>query len=208
MPDPGTLAVNGTGRASGVPDQAVVHLGVQVTRPTAAGARGEAASTMESVLASLLEAGVERADVQTETVALTAAYEYPPNGPPRRTGYEVTNRLAVIVRRTDLVATVVDAAIGAGATTLDGLEFRLSDPAPVEADALRAAIADARARADAIAGTLGARVGEVRSVEESPPPRVPGPMLAAKMELADASTPIEAGTTEVVATVRVVYELV
>jgi uncharacterized protein YggE len=207
MPDPGTIAVNGTGRASAVPDQAIVHLGVQVTRPTAAAARGEAATTMASVLEALLGAGIERADVRTETVALTAAHEYPPNGPPRRTGYEVTNRLAVIVRRTDVVATVVDAAIAAGATTLDGLELRLSDPAPVEAEALRAAIADAGAKAEAIAGTLGARVGEVRSVEESPPPPVPGPMLAARMEMADTSTPIEAGRSEVVATVRVVFGL-
>jgi hypothetical protein len=116
------------------------------------------------------------------------------------------NRLAVIVRRVDQVAAVIDGAITAGATTLDGLEFQLSDPAPVEAEVLRAAIADARAKAEVVAESLGARIGEVLSVDGSPPPRGPGPLLA-RMELAASATPIEAGRTEVVATVRVVLAL-
>lgn len=207
VPDPRTLTVNGTGHATAVPDQAVVHVGVQLTRPTADAARRKAAATTDAVIAAVLGLGIDRAAVRTETIALTAAYEYPPNAPPRRTGYEVSNRLAIIVDQIDRVAPVIDGAIGAGATTLDGLEFRLSDPAPAQAEALRAAVADARAKAEVVAGTLGGRVGEVLSVDESPPPRGPGPLMAAKMDLAASATPIEPGRSEVAATVRVVFAL-
>lgn len=75
VPDQRTLTVNGTSRTAAVPDEAVVRLGVQLTRPTADAARREAASVTDAVIAALLDLGIDRADIRTETVALTAAFE-------------------------------------------------------------------------------------------------------------------------------------
>lgn len=205
MPDARTITVSGTGQVSATPDQATIRLGVQLVRPTAQAARHDAAVAARSIIEAVRGAGIGERDVRTEMLSLTPAWEYPPNAPPRRTGYQAVNRLAVLARDLEALGRVVDAAIAAGATTLDGLEFGFADASRLQLEALGAAVGEARAKAEALASAAGAVLGAAASIEESVPPR-PGPMFAAKVELA-ADTPIEPGQTEVAATVRMVFSL-
>jgi uncharacterized protein YggE len=95
---------------------------------------------------------------------------------------------------------VLDAAVGSGATSVSGVRFDLKDRSVVERDALRKAVADARARADAAASGAGMKVDRVVRIEEQrvalPEPR---PMMMARQSMtADAgSPPIVAGEIEV-----------
>jgi hypothetical protein len=57
--------------------------------------------------------------------------------------------------------------LGAGANTLNGLSFGISDMKALEAEARTAAVADARERAQQLADAFGVTVGEVVSVSES-----------------------------------------
>ncbi len=54
---------------------------------------------------------------------------------PRVVGYEITNLLVLVVRALDRLGATVDAALAAGATSLDGLDLRLAEPGPIEAQA-------------------------------------------------------------------------
>jgi hypothetical protein len=63
-----TVTVSGSGRVAVVPDVADVRLGVSVTRPTVAEARGAAAEVATRILAAVTEAGVARADVRTSSI--------------------------------------------------------------------------------------------------------------------------------------------
>jgi len=118
--------------------------------------------------------------------------------------------VSAFVRDVGRVAEAVDAALAAGATTLDGLSFDVADPSGAEREARAGAMADARAKAEELAAAADAVVVRVLSIaERGADTPVPMPrMQAARMMAADAApTPIEAGTSEVEASVSVVYEI-
>ena len=61
----------------------------------------------------------------------------------------------------------MDDAVAAGATTIQGISFRLDDPKNVEAQARQLAMTDARAKADALAAAAGVSVKGVASITET-----------------------------------------
>jgi uncharacterized protein YggE len=208
-PTPGdrTLTVHGTGRASVVADVAEVTLGVDLARATAREARDAAAEAMGAVVAAIRELGVDPADVRTTDLSLGPEIEYRPDGSSRRTGYRLTNRVVVRMRDPERVAEVVDAAVAAGATSLDGVAFRALATADARFAALQAAVADARAGAEALAAAAGATLGQVRSIREG---LSASPLFAprlATMEAKAADTPVLAGTSEVEASAEITWEL-
>ena len=203
----GTIVVSGTGRVSVQPDVADLRLGVSVARPTVEAARAEAGRTMDGILAALDAAGVARVDVRTSMLSVQPRYDYRDGGGPALIGYEIANIVEVTVRDLDRLGPVVDRTLGAGATSLDGLTFRVADPAPAEREARVRAMAEARSRADVLAESAGLTIDGVAEVVEGTPPRPPIPFAKAeRMALAaDVSTPVEAGELEVSVTVTVSY---
>ena len=204
--DPGTIVVRGTGRVSVAPDVAELRLGVAVIRPTAATARADAATTMEAILAAVEAAGVPRADVRPSMLSVQPRDDYRDGRAPTLTGYELANVVSVTVRDLARLGDVVDGTLGAGATSMDGLSFRVDDPVPAERAARMAAMVEARVHADVLAEAAGLSIRGVRSVVEGEVPGLPSPR--AKLQAfaaADAATPVEAGTTEVEVTVIVTF---
>ena len=211
MPDEtsttGTIVVSGTGRVAVQPDVADLRLGVTVAKPTVEAARGEAAATMDAILRAVDGAGVARADVRTAMLSVQPRYDYRDGRAPVLTGYEIANVVEVSVRDLSTLGDVIDATLGAGATSMDALTFRLADPAPAEREARRQAMGEARSRADVLAEAAGLTIQGVSDIIEGQPLRPPVPIAKAeRMALAaDAGTPVEAGTLEVTVTVSVTY---
>jgi uncharacterized protein YggE len=207
-PAAGTIVVAGTGRVSVAPDVADLRLGVAVTRPTAATARADAATVMAAILGAVDAAGVARRDVRTAMLSVQPRYDYRDDRPPTLTGYELANVVEITVRDLARLGEVVDGTLAAGATSMDGLTFRVDDPAPAERDARLAAMAAARASADVLAEAAGLTIRGVQAVVEGGAVPPPGPRFkAARMAMAaDAmSTPVEGGSSEISVTVTVTY---
>jgi uncharacterized protein len=211
MPDEptqsGTIVVGGTGRVAVQPDVADLRLGVTVAKPTVEAARGEAAATMDAILRAVDGAGIARADVRTAMLSVQPRYDYRDGRSPVLTGYEIANLVEISVRDLSVLGDVIDATLAAGATSMDALTFRVADPAPAEREARRQAMAEARSRADVLAEAAGLTIDGVSDIVEGQPVRPPGPVAKAeRMALAaDAATPVEAGTLEVIVTVSVTY---
>ena len=204
----GTIVVGGTGRVAVQPDLADLRLGVSVARPTVAAARAEAAATMEAILRSVTEMGTERRDIRTTLLSVQPRYDYRDGKAPKLTGYELANVVEVTIRDLDRVGDVVDGALGAGATSMDGLSFRVADPAPAEREARIRAMAAARASADVLAEAAGLAILGVADVVEGDVPRPPTPRHKAErmaMVTADMGTPVESGSMEIAVTVTVTY---
>jgi uncharacterized protein len=203
----GTIVVPGTGRVSVVPDVADLRLGVAVARTKVDAARSEAARVMDAILEAVDGAGVPRRDVRTTLLSIQPRYDYREGRPPILTGYELANVVEVTIRDLARLGDAVDAALAAGATSMDGLTLRLADPAPAEREARRLAMADARSRADVLATEGGLEIDGVADVVEGGPPRPPIPFPKAErmMVAADAATPVEAGELEVVVSVTVTF---
>ena len=205
--DPGTIVVSGTGRVAIEADVADLRLGVALGRPTVDEARAEAATTMAAILAAVTDAGVDRRDVRTTLLSVQPRYDYRDGKPPVLSGYELANTVEVVVRDLARLADVVDGTLRAGATSMDGLSFRIADPAPAEREARLRAMAEARARAEVLAEAGGLTLDGVSAIVEGSAARPPMPFAKAeRMALAaDASTPVEAGSLEVAVTVTVTY---
>ena len=206
-PDAGTIVVSGTGRISAEPDLADLRLGVSVARPTVEGARAVAATTMEEILAAVAAAGVERRDVRTALLSVQPRYEYRENQPPVLTGYDLANVVEVTVRDLARLGAVVDGTLGAGATSLDQLTFRVAKPEVPEREARQRAMAAARAKAEVLAEAAGLAIVGISEIVEGGGPSFPLPHLKAErmMLAADAATPVEAGSLEITVNVTVSY---
>ena len=94
-------------------------------------------------------------------------------------------------------------------TQVHGIAFEVSKADTLRNDARKAAIADARAKADLLAAAAGARVGRVLAIEEggarAPQPRVYAAGRAAMAK--SAAPPIEAGSQRLDAHVSVTWTL-
>jgi uncharacterized protein len=203
-----TITVSGAGRVIIAPDVADLRLGVSITKPTVKEARALAADQMTKVIAALKKLGIAEKDIQTTGLSLQPQYTYPSSGNPRLTGYTLLNAVTVTIRDLDKLGDAVDDGLAAGATTLDGVWFRVDDPSGAQRQAREQAVADARAHAGTLASAAGVTITGVASISEVSAPG-PQPMFyeGARLQAlaADAATPIQVGTNEVVVTVTVEY---
>ena len=198
-----TITVLGTGRVVVQPDLADIRLGVSVTKGTVKAARADAASKMTKVIAALKKLGIADKDIQTTTISLQPNYAYTNSNPPRLTGYTLANGIAVTIRDLDQAGDAIDDSLAAGATTLDGVSFRVSDPAKAEAQARTDAMTE-----DTLAKAAGVSISGVASISEVSTP-IPQPIYygayGARLGAADVATPVQPGTTDVTITVTVSY---
>ncbi len=208
QPPEHTISVAGSGKVVVVPDIATVRLGVVIERNTAKAARTAAAEAMTKVVAAVKALGIDDKDIATANVSLQPVYDYPNNQSPKIRGYQLQNMITVTVRDLDKLSDVLDNGVRAGATSVDGVSFDVSDRTASEAKAREAAVADAKAKAEALASGLGVRIEGVASVSE----QVSTPvwydrMYAAGDMVAEAApqTPVMPGTTDVVITVQVTF---
>ncbi len=205
-----TISVQGVGNIFVKPDLAEVSLGVDITRNKLADARNDAASAMAAIIDALHALGIADADIQTSYFSINPTYDYSSNTQ-RVTGYEVNNILLVEVRNLDQLGAVVDNSVAAGATTVNGITFKLSDTTAAENQARDAAVKDARSRADALATAAGVQISGVASIAETSY-SMPWPIYAdarggTVAPEAQAPTPIIPGNTEVTINVSVVYTI-
>jgi uncharacterized protein len=195
-----SIVVAGHGSVSVVPDRAQVSFGVSTSAKTASAALRENAAEMTKVIAALEVQGIAAGDIRTELVSLSPRYSQ--NGE-AVVGYEAANSVAATVRKLFKVGPTIDAAVDAGANQISGPNLVRADSVGLYRSALRAAIANARAKARTIASASGLHLSRISDVRETSSAPTPMP-LAAKDASADA-TPVEPGTTQVEATVTVTF---
>ena len=200
-----TITVIGVGRIAIRPDVADIRVGTTLSAETAAAARDAVARIMAAVLRAVRSLGIEDSDLQTSSLMVTPRTDYR-TGTARVTGYEATNAVSVVVRDLETLGALVDQAVTAGATTIDGPSFRLSDPAEATTAARRLAVEDAADRAATLAAAAGLRIVGVASMGEGGVRPMPLPRAARMMAVAEASpSPVEIGSDEVRVQVEVVY---
>lgn len=113
---------------------------------------------------------VPRQDITTTSISLFRERIRNPRTRVLRVRYTATGAFAVRVEDTMRVGRALDAAAGAGATSISGPNFSFSQAKRTEGrlGAEKAALADARRRADEAAASQGQRVVGVRSIELDP----------------------------------------
>lgn len=204
------ISVSGSGSVLGEPDIALVMLGVEANADSVGAARQQAADSMNAMLDALKAGGVKEEDLQTTNFSVQPRYDYSNN---RQTllGFTVSNLVTAKIRNIDDTGDLVDAAIKAGGnlSRVQNLQFTIDDPAALQDEARREAMADARSKAETLADAAGVGLGDARSISESG-----GPVAIAfdqrqlqLGELSQAASPIQVGELEVRVDVQVIYGL-
>ena len=170
------ITVVGDGVIQARPNATSVNLGVQVTAASPAEALAQARQRTERVLQRLRELGIAEADLQTSGLSVNPNFGpgRDPAAQPTVTGYNGSANLTVQVADVNRVGDVLTAAVDAGANLVHGLSYGIRDDAALRRQALLAAIADARPKAEAVAQATGLTLGAVRAVVEVPVGGPPG----------------------------------
>ncbi len=161
--DAPTVTVNGTATVSVPADYAKVNLAVETNAPAVADALSENADRMAQVLKALEETGIDAEDIVTDRFYVYTQYDYTSD----IHTYTVTNALTVTVRALNDVGRVIDTALSAGANACNGITFYSDAAAQANDDALTAAIAEARRKAELAAAACGKALGGLVSLSES-----------------------------------------
>jgi len=209
------ISVSGTGDAYGSPDIAYVQLGLDVVAGDVGEAITQANTTMDKVREAVKGQKVDEKDMQTVNfnVYPEDVYDQQTGQPTGQRRYHVSNMLNVKVRDINAVGPIIDAALAAGATNVNGLSFGVEDTSKLEAEARAAAIADAKSRAQQLADGLGVKVGTPIIVSEgySPAPPIAYPFYADKAAAdgvgGGAAAPINPGQLQVTVQVNVSFAL-
>lgn len=159
------ITVNASAEVKVVPDKASFQVEVQAQGETPEEAQASAAEPVNAVLAALREAGVEDKSIQTSYTDLSPLYDWS-NGSDTIVGYQMRTVMQVNDVAVDEVSSIMEACVGAGATSVDGLSYSASSYDEAYAQALAEAVTSAKPKADAIAKAAGASLGEVVSVTE------------------------------------------
>lgn len=206
------VSVSGEGRVSAAPDVANIALGVSSLAPTVAEAREQAAAALGAMIASMKANGVADKDIQTTQLNINPEYDYR-EGTSILRGFRVSNTVSAKLRDIDKTGEVVDDAVAAGGnnTQIEGIYFTIDDPTDLQEQARKAAVEDAKAKAEVLASAGGIEIGEPISISEGAfniPPIYYSADRAAGAELqASAPTPIEPGELDVTVSVTVVWAI-
>jgi len=206
-----SVSASGDASVSVKPDQLKLNAGVTTQAPTAQEASDQNAAQVTLVTAALKRVAGTAGELKTVGYSVTPNYKYPTGGgTPTLTGYTANNTVEVTTGDLSLGGKLIDSAVQAGATNIQGLRFALKDSEPARAEALRLATMQAKRHAEAIATGLGARLGYVIAAAEGGAVRTvtnDNRALAASGGGA-TPTPVETGMVEVYATVTLEIELI
>lgn len=203
----GVITVTGEASIPATPDMATVSLGVTTEGATAAEAMAANSAALNAVLGRLKAAGIEERDMQTSNLSLSPNWVgYDSGQTPTISNYVASNMLNVRVRDLAALGGVLDASIADGVNTLNGITFELAEPRPVMDEARKAAVADAKVRAELYAAAAGVALGNVVSISEVQGYGAPMPVFMGDAKAA-SEVPVATGQIAMQTQVTVTYEI-
>ncbi len=204
---PREIVVSGEGIASTAPDMATIRVGVAREARLAGDAMRQTSEAMTGVLSLLEGEDIAARDIQTTNVSLRPRFQRTNDGsPPRVTGYIASNDLMIRVRDLEALGGVLDAVVSEGANAVNGIFFGVTEPGPLETEARRAAVSDAREKAEVLADAAGVVLGPVISINEGRSRPVPGTVMRS-MAMEEPAVPIAGGEIDVQSRVTIVFAI-
>ena len=202
-PTPNTDAVvvaSGQGVVFAVPDRAWITISAETRASSPREAQRLNAQAMRPVQEKLKAAGIS--DDALRTAGYDVQYEWDfVNGKRVGRGYVARNTIDIRIDAIDRVGEYLEIAAASGATALGGVRFDFKDRGKLEREALRLAVVDARAKAEAAAAGAGRTVERVLRIEEQGVvgPPMPVGVVSERLQVAaaDAAPPIAPGQSEI-----------
>ena len=158
-----SMDVTGQAVVSAEPNLAVVSFSVETSSAKAASCLKENSKITEVVIRALRGAAGAGAEISTSSFSLQPIYGREKNTQDKRAdhapeAYRVSNSISVKTGRIDGVGELIDAAVAAGATRVNGVTFSRSDGNELQKKAAEMALKNAVENAQVLARAAGVRL--------------------------------------------------
>lgn len=205
------LEVEAVGVHRGRPDVMTITAGVVTSGPTAGEALRQNSQLANRLVETIRARGIEARDVRTTELRVRPVFQPRAGGfeqeGGRIIGYTATNKVELRLRDLSRASELLDAFLQAGANSVEGPSFSLSDERPAELAAKREAVRLAREDADNYAQALGMRVVRVLRVSDRGREHRPSDYIVVTGARATPGPPVQPGELETSARVWVDFAL-
>jgi len=208
-----TLTVTGNGTIYLTPDTAYIYIGVHTDDADLATAVSKNNTQAQALVDALKKAGVTGADIQTSNFSV---YTNPNGGIDKMTGqaitnstyYSVDNTVYVTARDLTHLGSLLNAAVGAGANSINSITFDVADKTAAQAQARQKAMDNAASLAGELAQTAKVSLGTIQTISYSDNTySAYYGMGGGGASAPNASVPIQPGQTQVSVSVSVTYAI-
>jgi uncharacterized protein YggE len=205
--DQGKMILEGTGRISVMPDQAVINIGVMTENKNVEVAQNENSVLSTQVIESLKRIGILDHDIQTLSYTIQPIYEFV-EGKSIFSRYQIQHVFEITVRDLQKAGAVYESAVTAGANMAGSLRFEVSNNEVYYQQALQMAMKNATEKAMKLGQQIGVNVQIIPAkITEEPKPISPREFSVAFA--ADASSqatpPIQRRELEIQAKITAVF---
>lgn len=164
----GEINVTGTGIVMADPDTAKINLSVETMGKTSEAAQKENNQIIQKITNAMQDMGVTKENIVTTYTSVYPQYNYNDETGQRIVlGYRSYTDLQVTTKDIDNTGKYIDAALKAGATGTNGVDFSVADQSLFYGQALQTAVKNAEKSAQSIAQAYGKQLGAVTSVTEN-----------------------------------------
>ena len=160
----GRVTVLGEGVVTFSPNIASVRIGVSTQEEDLSYALAQNTARIEAVTATLNSLGIPSSDIETGQFFIFPFRSWNEHG--EIDMFMVENTLAITVRDLDMVTTVIEAAVGSGATNVNWITFDNTNREAYYLRALDLAVRDGVAKAGILANAMEMPLGSISSIEE------------------------------------------
>ena len=159
------ITVTDTGETQVSADTAIISLCVSARDKDVLQAQQKVNETIAAIRQALLDNGVKEECINTDYLNIYAIYDYSTDQE-ELAAYNANSTLAIKVTDISTVGTLIDAAFAAGANTLNGISFSASDTDEANAESMKKAVADAKAKAEILAEASGLKITGIETIAE------------------------------------------
>ena len=165
---PPTVSVTGIGTASGIADMATVSFNIDVSDADADIAVNTATRMAEEVTDAAIQLGISENDIETigYNLYLEEEYDYETYAYTGENIYHLTHSFAVTIRDINIIGDVLGTLVEAGATSVYGVNFSISNREELVAEAREKAILNAQETAQKLADGLNVTLGSPTGASE------------------------------------------
>ena len=161
-----TIEVSATEKIEVIAEIATLKIGCQNQAATKDAAYAENTRIANKVIQALLDAGVPKQAIETETLNLEQEqdrYGAKPNQPLK---YLASQKWQIRAEASE-AQKIVDIAVAAGTNQIENVEWSVKEPSQLEAKAYAAALRRAKSIAEQTASQTGLKLGEIVSIVNS-----------------------------------------
>lgn len=208
--NPPVLSVNGNAQVSLSPDIAYVLVGVHTESADANEAVTGNTAQAQKVVDALKAMEIEEKDIRTSNFSISPQQQYDEKGKLTGVMYIVDNTVYVTLRDLTKIGDSLGVAVGAGANSIYGIQFDVSDKTTALTTARKTAVENARTQAEELAEAAGVSLGKIQNINYynsyPVPTMVEGKGGGVLMDTA-SSVPITPGQLTFTVDVNIVYEI-